>query len=83
MTMWMYLGPSCLDRPLSIELDDTEINTQIQGGPCSWGQLEFWLWPSPFKGRGQQRLGESAQVHFHMLVSISASQRTRILVHDL
>jgi hypothetical protein len=29
--MWMYWGPSCLDRPFSTELGDTEINTQIQG----------------------------------------------------
>jgi hypothetical protein len=31
MTMWMYLGPSCPDCPFSLELDDTEINTLIQG----------------------------------------------------
>jgi hypothetical protein len=30
MTMWMYLGPSCPDRPFS-ELGDTEINTRIHG----------------------------------------------------
>jgi hypothetical protein len=28
--MWMYLGPSCLDRPFSEELGDTEINTRIR-----------------------------------------------------
>jgi hypothetical protein len=27
MTMWMYLRPSCPDRPFSVELDGTEINT--------------------------------------------------------
>jgi hypothetical protein len=27
--MWLYLGPSCLDRPSSEELDAVEINTQI------------------------------------------------------
>jgi hypothetical protein len=32
----MYPGPSCPDCPFSIELDDTEINTQIKGGPRSW-----------------------------------------------
>jgi hypothetical protein len=31
MTMWMYPGPSCPDRPFSTELDDMEINTQIRG----------------------------------------------------
>jgi hypothetical protein len=29
MTMWMYLGPSCPDHPFSVELGDTENNTQI------------------------------------------------------
>jgi hypothetical protein len=83
ITMWMYLGPSCLVRPFSVELDDTEINTRIWGGPCSWGQSEFWLWPGPFKGRGCQPLGESVRAHFHLLVSISASQRICILAQDL
>jgi hypothetical protein len=31
VTMWMYPGPSCPDRPFSVELGDTEINTRIQG----------------------------------------------------
>jgi hypothetical protein len=29
--MWMYLGPSCPDRPFSTELGNTEIDTQIRG----------------------------------------------------
>jgi hypothetical protein len=29
MTMWMYLGLSCLDHPFSAELDDMEVNTRI------------------------------------------------------
>jgi hypothetical protein len=31
MTMWMYPGPRCLDRPFSTELGDTGINTRIRG----------------------------------------------------
>jgi hypothetical protein len=31
MTMWMYLGPSCPNRPFSTELGDMEINTRIRG----------------------------------------------------
>jgi hypothetical protein len=31
MTMWMYSGPSCHDRPFSEELGDTEINTWVHG----------------------------------------------------
>jgi hypothetical protein len=53
------------------------------GGPYSWGRSEFWLWLGPFKGRGQQPLGESARAHFYLLVSISASQRIHILKQDL
>jgi hypothetical protein len=29
MTMWMYLGLSCLDHPFSAELDGMEVNTRI------------------------------------------------------
>jgi hypothetical protein len=31
ITIWMYPGPSCPDRPFSIELNDMEINTWIRG----------------------------------------------------
>jgi hypothetical protein len=31
MTTWMYLGPSCLNRSFSTELDSLEIDTQILG----------------------------------------------------
>jgi hypothetical protein len=31
MTMWMYPVSSCPNRPLSIELGDMEINTQVRG----------------------------------------------------
>jgi hypothetical protein len=30
ITIWIYLGPSCPDRPFSVELDDMEINTRIR-----------------------------------------------------
>jgi hypothetical protein len=54
MTMWVYPGPSCPDRPFIVELGDTEINTRVWGGcPYSWGRSEFWFQPSPFKGRGR------------------------------
>jgi hypothetical protein len=29
--MWMYPGPSCPDRPFSVELGDIEINTGSKG----------------------------------------------------
>jgi hypothetical protein len=53
------------------------------GCPCSWGRSEYWLQPDPFKGRGRPPLGESARAHFHVLVSISASQSIRILMQDI
>jgi hypothetical protein len=28
---WMHLGPSCPDHPVSVELGNTEINTQVRG----------------------------------------------------
>jgi hypothetical protein len=80
MTMWMYPRPSCPDRPFPTELGDMEINTRIQGGPCSWGQSEFWLRSGPFKERGRQPLGESAQAHFHLLVSVFLSQCKYVFV---
>jgi hypothetical protein len=35
MTMWVYLGPSCPDRPFIVELGDTEINTRVREGGVS------------------------------------------------
>jgi hypothetical protein len=31
MTMRIYPGPNCPDRPFSVELGDMEINTRIRG----------------------------------------------------
>jgi hypothetical protein len=39
--MWMYLGPCCPDLPFSTELDDTEINTWIQGVPAHGADQSF------------------------------------------
>jgi hypothetical protein len=41
VTMWMNLGPSCLDHPFSAELGDTEINTRIQGVLAHWANLNL------------------------------------------
>jgi hypothetical protein len=41
VTMWMNLGPSCLDHPFSAELGDTEINTRIQGVLSHWANLNL------------------------------------------
>jgi hypothetical protein len=41
--------------------------------PCLWGQSESRPQPNPFKGSHHQLLGESAQAHFHLTMSISAS----------
>jgi hypothetical protein len=38
---------------------------------CSWGRSDFRFRSGPFKGRGQQPLGESARAHIHLLVLIS------------
>jgi hypothetical protein len=47
------------------------------------GHSEFWLQPDPFKGTGEQPLGESARIHFRLLVPISASQLMHILAQGL
>jgi hypothetical protein len=39
--MWMYPEPSCPDHPISMELGDTKINTQIQGVPPHGADLNF------------------------------------------
>jgi hypothetical protein len=58
-------GSSCLNCPFSAELDDMEINTQIRGVLAHGADQNFCS--GPFKGRGQQHLGESAQAHFTFL----------------
>jgi hypothetical protein len=62
--MWMYLGPSCPDCPLSNEFGDTVINTRICGVLAYGGHSESWRRPHPLKGRHSQPLGECTQTHF-------------------
>jgi hypothetical protein len=45
----MYPGPSCLDRPFSLELEDTEINTQIRGVLAHGADLNFGSGPIPLR----------------------------------
>jgi hypothetical protein len=71
--MWMYPGTSCSDSSFSTELDDAEINAQIRWILLHGGQSQSWPQPDPFNGRGHQPLGESAQAHFRLIVSIFAS----------
>jgi hypothetical protein len=47
--MWMYPGSSCLDHPFSTELDDTEINTRIQGVLTHGADLNFGSGPVPLR----------------------------------
>jgi hypothetical protein len=47
--MWMYLGPSCPNRPFSEELGDTEINTQIRGVLAHGANLNFGSGPVPLR----------------------------------
>jgi hypothetical protein len=49
MTMWMYLGPSCLDRPSSKELGDTEINTWIHRVLTHGADLNPMAGPTPLR----------------------------------
>jgi hypothetical protein len=47
--MWMYLGPSCPDHPFSMELGDTENNTQIWGVHAHGADLKFGSSPVPLR----------------------------------
>jgi hypothetical protein len=49
MTMWLYPGPSCPDRPFSEELNDMEINTRIRGILAHGADLNFGLGPIPLR----------------------------------
>jgi hypothetical protein len=49
MTMWMYLEPSCLDRPFFEELDDTKINTRIRGVLTHGTILDLGTSPAPLR----------------------------------
>jgi hypothetical protein len=74
MTMWMYPGPSCLDRPFSAELDNTEINTQIRGVLPHGADQNFGSGPVPIR-EGV----DSPSVSLLELTSIYI----RIIMHDL
>jgi hypothetical protein len=47
--MWMYPMPSCPDYPFSIELGDTEINTQIRGVLAHVTDLNLGSSPIPLR----------------------------------
>jgi hypothetical protein len=47
--MWMYLGPSCPDRPFSAELSDTEINTRIRRVLAHGFDLNLVFGPIPLR----------------------------------
>jgi hypothetical protein len=49
MTMCIYPGPSCLDRPFSAELGDMEINTQIWRVLAHGADLNFGSGPVPIR----------------------------------
>jgi hypothetical protein len=49
MTMWMYPGPSCPSHPFSVELGDTENNTQIRGVLAHGADLNFGSSPVPLR----------------------------------
>jgi hypothetical protein len=47
--MWMYLGPSCLDRPFSDQLRDVEINTWIHKVLAHGADLNPRASPTPLR----------------------------------
>jgi hypothetical protein len=51
VTSWMLLGPSYPDSPFSMELGDTEINTQILGVLALGADLSLGSGPVPLSER--------------------------------
>jgi hypothetical protein len=49
MTMWMYQGPSCPNRPFSEELGGAEINTQIHRVLAPEADLNPGASPTPLR----------------------------------
>jgi hypothetical protein len=47
MSIWMYPGPGCPNRPFSKELCDTEINTRIRGVLAHRVVLNLGTGPTP------------------------------------
>jgi hypothetical protein len=47
--MWMYLRPSCPNCPFSVELGNTEINTQIRGVIAYGAYLNLGFSPIPLR----------------------------------
>jgi hypothetical protein len=68
----VYVSGAKLSRPLLLyragQYGDRRPDPR---DPCPWGQSECQPQPDPFKGSGHQPLGESAQAHFRLTVSIS------------
>jgi hypothetical protein len=49
MTMWMYPGPSCPNRPFPEKLGDMEINTQIRRVLSHGANLNLDAGPAPLR----------------------------------
>jgi hypothetical protein len=83
MTLWMYLGLSCPDHPFSVELDDTEINTQIRGVLAHGADHNFGSGPIPLREGVDNRCVSLLELTSICFVSIFASQHIRILMQGL
>jgi hypothetical protein len=69
--MWMYPGQVVLATPSQLSWIMRR-STPESKGSLSMGPIIIPAQPDPFKARGHQPLGESAQAYFHLTVSISA-----------
>jgi hypothetical protein len=47
--MWMYPGPSCPDRPFSMELGDVEFNTRIRMVLAHGADMNLGVSPAPLR----------------------------------
>jgi hypothetical protein len=49
ITMWMYPGPCCPDRPFNVELGDTEVNTRVHGVLSHGAVPDLGMGPIPLR----------------------------------
>jgi hypothetical protein len=81
--MWMYPGPSYPDHPFSVELDGTEVNTQIQGIVAHGADPIFGSSPIPLREGVNSPWLSLLELTFICLCQFLFFQRIHVLMQDL
>jgi hypothetical protein len=83
MTMWMYPGPSCPNRPFNVELYVTEISTQIQGVLAHRANQIFCSGPVPLREGVNSPWVGLLELPFVCLCQFLCFQCVHIIMQDL